>query len=356
MLDKVLWGDAHLSKLAIHRVGNKSRNEGIMASKALLPLDSEYLADELKSFFLHHFKKEEFYRFSHPTDLNQNSLYQVCLSLFEQGSDDELFYEKSVEVLQYLYDKSEHSRIASGELYICYFSEILIEDELVDGIGIFKVETQNKFLKIKLSDAGNWVLHFDEGTQMDAIDKGCLVLNTYSNEGFKILSVDIKSGEARYWLDDFLMLDAFHDEQYLTKTYMNLCKQFSKNHFDTEEKQEQVSFLNKTIEYFNSNESFDITGFTDEIFEDIPEKKERFQEYKTEFQEKVGLLPEEERFFISAPTVKKTERSFKRIIQLDNQIEIKFQNNRAQDEGLVEKGYDEEKGLSYYKIYYTKEF
>ena len=81
-----------------------------------------------------------------------------------------------------------------------------------------------------------------------------------------------------------------------------------------------------------------------------------FEAHKQEFQEKLGIEDTADNgFFISKPVVKKAKRSFKNNIQLDTQMEIKILSSEAQAEGFLERGYDDEKGMKYYKIYFNNE-
>lgn len=355
MSNTIIFSETKLNKLALHRVGNKSRAEGIFPSKKLLPLNDEELNRDLQQFFLSHFKMDSFYHFGHSTDLSMNEVYNYCSRIFENNADSDAFYEASVNMLRHLYECSDHNKINDGELYVAYFEDIILNDELVDAIGIFKVETHDKFLKLRLDVEEDWELYFDEGTNIENLDKGCLIFNTGAEDGYRIVSVDMKGGDAKYWRDDFLMLMQMHDDNFYTKTYLNLCKQFGKSQFENEEKQEQVTFLNKSLEYFNTHEAFDFEELATELFEENTERKENFREYKNVYQEKEGLLPEEETFFIAAPLVKKAERSFRKIIQLDTQVEIKINNSNAHEDGTVERGYDAEKGMHFYKIFFHDE-
>lgn len=354
MDNMVLFAETKLKRIALHRVGNKSREEGVFAAKKLLPLQDEEMKQTLQEYFLGSFKMDEFYQFNHATDLLMNEVYNYCNYIFENPEADN-FYEQSISILKHLYAQSNHTKIAAGELYVVYFEDIVLNDELVDAVGIFKSETKEQYIKLRLDEEEDWAIYFDEGTDLSKLDKGCLVFNSQAAEGYQVITVDLKSSDAKYWRDDFLMLTQIHDDNFYTKTYLNLCKDFGKTQFEKEEKQEQVSFLNKSLEYFSTQESFDFNGFTDEIFEEDEDKKTAFKEFKHQFQTQQGLLPEEESFFISAPLVKKAQRSFRKIIQLDTQVEIKIHSAQAQEDGMVERGYDEDKGMYFYKIYFNDE-
>lgn len=53
--------------------------------------------------------------------------------------------------------------------------------------------------------------------------------------------------------------------------------------------------------------------------------------------------------------VKKEKKKIKNIIKLDTNLELKVLLNKEDGTKNIEKGYDEEKGMSYYKIYFNEE-
>lgn len=64
-----------LKRLAVHRVGNKSKEEGVVASQELVDLRDEQLYDLLVNYFLSPFKQEEFFRFTHTSDIALNEMF-----------------------------------------------------------------------------------------------------------------------------------------------------------------------------------------------------------------------------------------------------------------------------------------
>lgn len=43
-----------------------------------------------------------------------------------------------------------HPKINGGELYIAYFKDCVIDGQLTDGVGIFKSETKETYLRVFL--------------------------------------------------------------------------------------------------------------------------------------------------------------------------------------------------------------
>jgi hypothetical protein len=77
-----------------------------------------------------------------------------------------------------------------------------------------------------------------QGVNLSKLDKGCIIFNHKKEEGYKILTVDSNRYDARYWLEHFLSVDAFEDENFITRKYLKFCQNFAKD----------VVFLPKTKE------------------------------------------------------------------------------------------------------------
>ncbi|MCP4439764.1 MAG: nucleoid-associated protein [Aureispira sp.] len=350
MQNNIHLSEIKLSQLILHRIGNKNEDEGVRIAKSLFDLKDD-MRGILLEYFLSGFKLEEAYKFDHETDLSMNEIYTYCQYIFD---DKEQFYDQSVNILKHLYEKSTHNKIKGGELYVSYFEDCVVDDELVTAIGIFKAENKDTYLKLKLDEEEEWTLVYEEGTNISKLDKGCIIFNIYGEDGYRTVTVDLKSSDAKYWRDEFLMLTQIQDDNFHTKTYLDMCKKFGKQAFEEEDKNEQVNFLNKSLDYFNRKEEFSIEEFKEEVFEENVEQAQMFENYKSDYQERQSIA-EEDNFFISQPTVKKAKRSFRNAIQLDTQMEIKIHSAQAQEEGHLERGYDEDKKMNYYKVYFNTE-
>jgi hypothetical protein len=87
-----------------------------------------------------------------------------------------------------------------------------------------------------------------QGINLSKLDKGCLIFNHKKEEGYKILTVDSNRYDARYWLEHFLSVDAFEDENFITKILEipELCQRCC---FRRRQKKE-VMFMNRSVNYF----------------------------------------------------------------------------------------------------------
>lgn len=340
-----------LQKLAIHRVGNKSKEEGVLASKELVPLHDEQLYELLLHYFLAPFKQEEFFRFTHTSDLALNEMFAYSALIFAEPHN---FMEYSQHILHHLYEQSDHPKVKSGELYMAYFENCLMEDEIVDAVGVFKSESKDSFLTVA-DETDDLCVNYHFGINLKAVDKGCMIFNSKADDGFRVKLVDANGYDAAFWKDDFLHVDELKDTNYNTKTVMNLCKDFSEEVFArTESKKAQVEFMSKSVDYFSKSETFDLEEFTSSVI-DEPETKERFMNYSQAFAEERDIEGFTD-FAINKNTVRNMKRKFRNFIKLDTQIEIKFSGyNPEQSEQYVERGFDKERNMHFYKVYFNAE-
>lgn len=340
-----------LERLVIHKCGNKFRNEGTIVSDGLNHLKDDTIRDLLLKYFLSAFKEELFYTFHHESNLNFNEINSYISTIFTNKED---LYDQSINILKHLYEKSTHPNIKAGELYIAYFTNCLSDDVSTSAIGIFKSESKETYLKISEKNSG-FQINYEKGININKLDKGCLIFNQNKENGYKVSIVDTtNSNEAVYWKNDFLNIKPLNDNRFNTKSYLNLCKDFSKTIYtNSESKKNQVQFLNDTINYFNNNDEFNMENFTSSIIKE-PKFVEEFNSYAQSYMEK-EKTDLKSNFIISDDTVKKYKKMFSNIIRLDTKIEIKFTQTDINQSKYIEKGFDQEKGMNFYKLYFNDE-
>lgn len=340
-----------LEKLVIHKCGNKFRNEGIIPSKCLSQIINNTTQDLLLKYFLSSFNCNCFYKFYHESEIQLNEVYTFTDRIFKNPNS---LYEQSMNILYHLYEVTTHPNIKSGELYVAYLSNCIIDNSPVDAIGLFKSENKDTYLKIKQNNNA-FEVDYDKGININKLDKGCLIFNTaYTNE-YKISIVDTtNSNEAVYWKNNFLNIIPINDNHFNTKTYLNLCKDFSKiTYKDEETKKDKIQFLNNTINYFNDHDEFNIETFTSSVIKD-PKHIDEFTSYAKSYNEKIGVNLNTN-FIISESAVKDSKKIFNRTIKLDTKVEIKIVQTDIDQSNYVEKGFDSQKGLYFYKIYFHNE-
>ncbi len=344
------YSNCKIEKVSAHHIGNKNNEEELLLSNSTLDIGDYQLKDLLIKYFLGSFSNPEFYSFTFLNeDFQRNPLFNFASQIFD---DPDGFHAKSVDVARHLYEISLHPQIKSGDLFVAYFSDIVVEGEMMDAIGIFKSENKQAFLKLKESGE-SFSLNHDDGINVEKLDKGCLILNLEKEDGYRICIVDRsnKVVEAQYWRDDFLKLKPCSDDFYYTKQLMNVTKQFITNQVADEfevNKTDQIDLLNRSVAYFKTNDNFVKEEFESEVFQDQNVIKS-FDNFKTTFWENSDVELEDH-FEISPQAVKSQSRIFKSVLKLDKNFHVYIHGNKE----LIQQGIDPD-GRKFYKIFYNEE-
>ena len=338
-----------LNKLIIHNIGNKGSADGVRFSDEMTNFES--VEEIINKLIVSNFKFDELYQFHFLPHLDLNPVYSFVSSIFSD-TEYENFIEHSKNVGRYLYDKSTHPQIKSGELCVFYMNDSSIDDEVTDCIGIFKSENKETVLKIE-DKKTSYGLSDVSGINIHKLDKGCLIFNLEKEKGYLVALVDNtnKNIEAQYWKDEFLSVKPQRNEYHQTNEFLGITKQFVTKQLDEDfdvSKADKIDFLNRSVDYFKKNETFDKQEFEEEVFGDsnVIESFRKFdQTYRQENEVELA-----DSFEISAQAVKKQARVFKNVLKLDKNFHIYIHGNRE----MIEQGVDEN-GRKYYKIYYEEE-
>lgn len=341
---------ARLRSLAMHQVGNKTLDEGVTLSEVELSLHDGDLVALLEKYFLSSFTGTELFRLYHESDINLNESFVYAKKMFASKGN---MLKQSQHFAQHLYECSTHSKIKGGEVYVGYFRNVAIGDELVDAIGIFKTENKDTFLKIDKTGA-NFELHSEEGVNTNKPEKGCLILNTEAEDGFRVCVIDNqnRSAEAQYWKDNFLHVRPVSNAFYQTNEVLNITKTFVTKQLTEEfevSKADQIDMLNRSVDYFKKHETFEKEEFEKEVLKD-KEVIKSFRSFDETYREENAIEDVSDNFEISAPAVKKQARNFKSVLKLDKNFHVYIHGDRS----LIEQGVDKD-GRKYYKIYFEKE-
>lgn len=346
------FSQSKIKHLIIHEIGNKLRDEKIFLSEILQNID-EPLENILLNYFLKSFRiEQELFCLKHNSDLNLNEIYSYSKNIFHQN-DALSFIKTSQDIAKHLYEYSLHPKIAKGELIIVQIENITYENTNINLIGIFKSEKKDSFLKI-IKDDTTINVKDDKGINISKLEKGCLILNNNEHRGYTILNIDNQSQETEYWTNKFLNIKPLNNNSHKTKEIIKICKNFSNDilseKYDTDVK---FTFNNDYINYFEDNEAYDINSFTEYIFKNNDIKKEFF-EYQELNKESFDFNINDS-FEVYQNDIKKEKKKIKNIIKLDTKLELKVLLDKDNGTKNIEKGFDEEKGMSFYKIYFNEE-
>ena len=343
--------NASISKFIIHKVGNKFNDTKNAFSDKLVDFD-EASYDLMLPFLLRPFSSVvQSYRFNHHANIALNEINSYSAQIF---NDDEAFIEVSKHIVTHLYEQSTSANIKTGDVLVVMFEGIEFREITTNAIGIFKIENKVNFFQTYLENNSYDVL-VQKGISSKKVDKGCLILNQSDTEGNIILSVDNNSYDANYWLNQFLNIKYADDANNHTQQYIELCKEFSTEILKTTYgAQQQNTFLAKTIDFFKENEVVNVERFKDEIFEE-DKHKTLFDDYKKTFEDEQNLIIRNQ-FDVAESVVNKEKKKIKTDIKLDTNIQIKLDIDAPEASSeYLERGYDEDKKMHYYKVFFNVE-
>ena len=291
------------------------------------------------------------YRFNHHANISLNEINSYASQVFK---DNEAFLEVSKHIVTHLFEQSNSAQIKTGDVLVAYFDGIEFDGIITDAIGIFKIENKTNFFQTYLENKSYDVI-VQKGISAKKLDKGCLILNQSDTEGPIVLSADQNNYDAQYWTNHFLNIKFADDANQHTQNYLELCKEFSSEVIKPSYgMQEQNAFLAKTVDYFKENEIVNVDRFKADVFEE-EKHKSLFDDYKKEFEGDQNILIRNQ-FDVAEAVVKKQKQKFKSEIKLDTNIQIKLDID-APDASTeyLERGYDDEKKMHYYKVYFNAE-
>lgn len=332
--------------MALHYVGNKQADDGVICSKTLLDTNDE-MRNILHEYFLQVFLAEEQFHFIHENELKFNEVYSIVSDIFD---DPTSLYINSVKLAKHLYEKSDHPKIKAGEFYVVHFTDCTIAGEHCDAVGLFKSENKDTFLRVWTSMDG-LDLTPEQGINTKKLDKGCLIYNVERENGYLVTIVDnTNRSDAHFWTDEFLHVFQKANEYFHTNTVLSLTKNFVTKELPQQfevSKADKADLLNRSVAFFKEKETFDMDEFVNEVLEQ-PAVIESFHKFKDNYAQREDIEIADS-FEINGAAVKKQARAFKSVIKLDKNFHIYIHGDRD----LIEQGEDE-RG-KFYKVYYNKE-
>lgn len=343
-------GSAIIASLSVHLVGNKVADPVPDLSAAPLQLN-DITSEVLKNYFTAPFSRlNGFETFFHPSSLEYNVCYNLAGKIFEGEME---LHEASKELAGWLYEQSGSHFIKKGEFFVVSFTDVIVDGMNVDAVGLFKSENKEKFIKV--GGSGNTLsLEVEEGMYVNKMDKGCLVFNMDKETGYRVMSIDNtnKGAEARYWIHDFLGLRPAADAFHTTETVMDMARLYIQDNLQEEfdvSKVNKADYLNRSADYFKNRETYQEEEFVQEVFRH-PEVVDSYNRFKSQYQQNADIELQSE-FEISRPAAKKKFAGFRSVLKLDKNFHVYIHG----DTSLIENGYDEGRGMKYYRFYYENE-
>ncbi len=350
----VSFNTAKLEAMALAKVGNPLKEEPLQTSKTLCRFSGED-AELLTHCFLKSFKTDEPHHFHHHSDITANEVYGYAKAIFENPENSEILIENGSHIAKHLYAKSNHPNIKSGDLCTALISDVTAAGENVHAISIIKSESKVPFLQISVDDSGDLSLKTQQGIYPDKIDKGALIIQHGSEDGYTVYRFDKSGNSPHFWNRDFLNIAPIKDDNYHTKRYAELCTKFAEQGLPEEvAPEERVAVANRAVSYLTEADDFNVTEFEETALKE-PKVVEQFKNFKNAFEEESGQEVSDA-FTPDKAAAKKAKAKIKSRLKLDTGVDIRFSAKFLdKSEAFLEKGFEPSKHMKFIKIYYHEE-
>jgi len=348
---KLRLNTASATQLVLAKIGNPLREEPLQTSRRVFDI-AEADQEALTALFLKPFKNLVGHRFVHYTSLEKQDMYRCAKTVFAEP--DQLL-PAGIEIAKRLYAKSTHPNIKSGDLCIALLKEVHIEGELVNGLCILKSDSVVPFLSITTHE-GDLHLSTQQGIQPEKIDKGCLILDYQGDKGYYVLTFDRSGGDTKFWVREFLSVEAVPDAAFLTSAYAKMAVAFLEEQKPEEDTPpwDTCNAAREALEYFEERDQFDLQDFEQTVLKS-PEAVAAFEEHRARVEEEQGQALDKQ-FEISKKDVTKAKKRIGAVLKLDTGVEIHVKSTLSTEyDPVLERGYDDAKGMKFVKVYYKEQ-
>lgn len=332
-----------IREVILHRVSSNASDS--ILNDNLLDFETDEEKEVFHKIFLKSFlTNSDTFEFKHDVDLSYNVLYNLAEGIY--GGDD--FVIKSKEIAKHLISSSKHPNIKNGEVFITKFDDIKLENKYYEGIGIYKFETKDNFIETTLEN-GKISYSFRKGIANKKADKACLIV--FTDNPFTIFIIDSNANDTEYWQKEFIDHKPKDDDVNNTNNFLSVTKSFITSHATNDfelSKADQIDLLNRSADYFRTNESLEIAHFENNVLSDEQLIKS-FRDFDEQFRVD-NKLNQSANFDISAVAVKKQAKNFKSVLKLDKNFHVYIHGEKE----LIQQGVDSD-GRKYYKLYYDQE-
>ena len=348
---KIRFNHATVTGIVLAKVGNPQRDEPLQTSKEVYKVNEEDRTI-LTPLFLKPFKNLIGHRFHHHSSLDKHEMNNLVQAIFTSKLG---LLEKGCDIAKRLYSKSNHPNIKSGDLCIALIDDIEVEGEMKQGLCILKAESMVPFISITTQD-GDLKLATEHGINPEKIDKGCLIIDHLPQKGYYALTFDRSGEDTRFWVREFLGLQAVPDDAFLTNAYAGMAVEFLEQTKAADEEAPPWDTCNAArdaLDYFDDREHFDLQEFEEKVLK-TPDAVTKFAEHRSRLEEEQGQ-PLPTSFEISQRDITKAKKRIGTVLKLDTGIEIHVKPSVSEHQmPVLERGFDEERGMKFIKVYFNE--
>lgn len=333
--------------MVVHHVGNKSKGDGVNFSEKTISLDG--IEEDLKRLIIKSFDLSDLYHFYYEVNVELNPVFSFVKTIF---NDENAFIANSKHIAKILYECSGHPKVKEGEVSVILLEDCEIGGNVYPAVAILKSESPQELLELS-SSGGNITAKKAKGISLNKIDKGCLIFCKDEAEGYNIAIIDkiAKNGDRKYWKDSFLHIKSFIGAHHQTSNLIDACKEFIDNELanDTRlSKVDKAMVAVRSIEILKDCDTLNYEQFKEEVFQD-KRIASKFEDYVT-VQGLVDQIQKNGQISIDKSAIRKT-KSKSETIKLDDNFSLSIYGG----DDLIVKGYDDNAGMHFYKLYFNTE-
>ena len=170
-----------------------------------------------------------------------------------------------------------------------------------------------------------------------------------------MLTFDRSGADTRFWVREFLGLQAVPDSAFLTTAWADLAVAAVKDTMKPDTTPEAAgAAAREVIQWFDDRENFDFEDFEKQVLKS-PEAVKNFAAGRGRIEEEHGE-PLQEKFEIAPKSVKKAAKQTATVIKLDTGIEIHVKPVLSTTgEDYLERGFDEAKGMKFIRVWFNED-
>ena len=281
MLD---FSQVQLTQFSAAWVGNKNRYEGVSLPKTTVALSD--LAEEmtLTSMLKPFSKVSECFIFK---NLPDGESFPLSVTIDDVFTHPDRLTEAAKTLANSLYDASENPKVKGGDFFVAYFEGLMFEGEAVSGIGLWKVQSTNPYLRTDRTNA-DFQVTVTDGIPTNKIETAALILNTSGDHTILTIDKVSKRNELSFWSDEFLKLEPMRDDFYYTRHLVGITSEFIAQKLQPRfGRQASITASIKSADYFQDYDEYELKNFCQEVF---PDDTESFKTYIQAYEDAYGLV------------------------------------------------------------------
>lgn len=234
----------------------------------------------------------------------------------------------------------------------CWFTAVwdtfVLDDYEGKAIGFFFSNERKSFLSV-----GDGEANVMRGLPLQKPEYGLLCLPMETGE-FRLFVVEPGGSTAlrTSWTLGLFPFLPMYEDSFHAKQFFKMCKSFSEDVLVKEQhkpRENQVAFLSESLDYASRKGEIDLDKFKTDVLKE-PSVVDAFENYQEKYTETKGWNPPD-RFAMTDQDHNQARKFVKSVIKLDKNFHIYVHGSKDR----IEKGFDENRKLNFYTLWFDSE-